>query len=472
MTGNGTRRRRCRARLWLSAAMAVLLACSSVRAQSGLTPQLLFTDLAPPQETPVAPQSPSGLLVSPLTPVEPKVPLQPIGRMPGDAPPKPPSVAVTESKAPGASVQHAHAVSANNAGKIEHALAVDAKDEVIPASCSSCGKAWHGDAPTSWGCCGAGRPPCVPGQRPCYQGACGNSGCGRFFTGLYECLCCPDPCYDPRWLPIADTAFHTAAARPQTQMRMRWNHGVNLQFPDRSEYFWARSDGSGKGPSPPAGQLGYARVDYNEMHMYTEASAGGIAAIMDMPYRSMDPTGGAHSAGFGDMTIGTKSLLFDCELLQVSLQFLTYMPMGNASKGLGVGHVSLEPSLLVGFRLAKDTFYQGQLSEWIPLGGDPAYSGAILHTHSSLNQVLYRILPDVLFVGNFEVHTFSFQDGAYTDPVLGPFQRSGNFTYLSGGPGIRLFICDKIDLGFSATLAFNSPHFAAQLYTTEFRLRF
>ena len=37
--------------------------------------------------------------------------------------------------------------------------------------------------------------------------------------GLYEALCCPDPCYEPRWLAVADAAFTCEAARPVTQQR-------------------------------------------------------------------------------------------------------------------------------------------------------------------------------------------------------------------------------------------------------------
>ena len=89
--------------------------------------------------------------------------------------------------------------------------------------------------------CAHGRAPCVPGQKPCcpcpsktFFGAC--------LCELYECICCPDPCYDPHWLPLADAAYFVDAARPQTQERIRWEDDVNLLFPDRSEYFWARAE--------------------------------------------------------------------------------------------------------------------------------------------------------------------------------------------------------------------------------------
>jgi hypothetical protein len=314
---------------------------------------------------------------------------------------------------------------------------------------------------------------------------------------LYQCICCPDPCYEPHWIPIADAAFFVEGVRPQSQQEFRWESGRNLIFPDRAEYFWARADGSGRGPTPGgsgAGAIpgvpgvpavpgvggtttttgavkGETRVDYNSLSLYTEGATGGLGMFVEMPYLSLNGEQDGHAAGFGDMNIGTKTLLFDCELLQLGFIFRTYIPIGNPTKGLGNGHVSLEPSLVAAVKLAPETYLQAQVCEWIPLGGDPAYSGAILHYHMSLNQVLCRPVQDVPVIGTFEMNGWSFQDGLYTDPVLGPQKASGD-TYISLGPGLRVFICDKCDFGIGTAFAVTAGHFADQVYRSEFRLRF
>src|SRR5262249_30956721 len=130
---------------------------------------------------------------------------------------------------------------------------------------------------------------------------------------------------------------------------------------------------------------GERQVDYNELTLYNEVATGRIGIFVEVPYREIDPRVVPHAAGFSDMNVGTKTLMFDCELIQVGFLFRTYIPTGNTRKGLGNGHASLEPGLLVTVKLAPDTYCQGELEEWIPLGGDPSYAGAIFHWHCSLN---------------------------------------------------------------------------------------
>jgi hypothetical protein len=346
---------------------------------------------------------------------------------------------------------------------------------VVQAGCSSCGDGGGliGPGPHSqiFPRCNCGSGPCIPGREACNP--CVHDGVvGRFLCGLYECICCPDPCYLPRWIPVADAAFFCEAARPITQMRFRYDGGVNLVLPDRADYFWARADGMGKGPKPAAPFLAETRLKYNDFSLYTEVATGKFSFFTEMLYRSVDPDNVAHAAGFGDMNLGTKTLFFDCELIQLAFQFRTFLPTGNFTKGVGNGHVSLEPSLIMGLRIAQDTFLQAQIAEWIPIGGDPNYMGAIFHYHTSVNQVLARILPDVPLVGTLEFSGYSFQNGSFTDPFLGPFQKAGGDAYLYLGSGIRLVVCDKIDFGFGMNFALTDRHFASELYRAEFRMRF
>ncbi|WP_435020364.1 hypothetical protein TA3x_001789 [Tundrisphaera sp. TA3] len=359
-------------------------------------------------------------------------------------------------------------------------LAAKFDPAITPAACASCGQRYPvGVEPIPGMSCG--RAGCVPGHKNCYAYE-PHTFVGRVFANMYECLCCPDPCYEPRWVPEANAAFFQDYARPRTLQRFRWDHGIDLRFPDRSEYFWARDDGKGDGPKPPprktkAGRprrgtkpLGEGAVTYDQLYLYTEAATGRFAFFTEFSYRTVYPDFEAFHSGFGDMNLGTKSLLLDCELMQVSFQFKTFLPIGSASKGLGTGHVSLEPSLLASIRLADETYLQAQLAEWIPIGGDPTYAGALLHYHFSLNHVLYKVTPDVPIIGTMEFNGWSFQDGAYTNPYARVPMNSSGASYLSLGPGIRMSICDKIDFGSSVALPLTSPSWGDATFRTEFRI--
>src|SRR5262249_56151723 len=78
---------------------------------------------------------------------------------------------------------------------------------------------------------------------------------GRMLCGFSRCICCPDPCYEPRWVPLANAALFVDPVRPATQIRLRGDFGWDMRFPDKAEWFWAQEKGKGPNfpcPSPPA----------------------------------------------------------------------------------------------------------------------------------------------------------------------------------------------------------------------------
>jgi hypothetical protein len=329
--------------------------------------------------------------------------------------------------------------------------------------CTSCG---------GGGCAGCGGRPCAPGRQPCEPFP-ARTCVGRFIGLVYENVCCPDPCYQPRWEAITAAAFFADAPRPVSQTRVRWDYGHRLTFPDRGEFFWARADGNGKGPTPNSPALGIPYLDYHELFLDTEVATGAAGVTVSVPYRSVNPTPFAGSgAGFSDMSVTAKSLLWDSELFLFAFQFRTYIPIGNFRKGLGVGHVSLEPGLIAGIRATPETYLVAQVAEWIPLGGDPDYMGAALRFNLSINQLLWRPVKDVQLIGTLELVGIGFQDGAFTDPVDGPLQKLSGQTILSLGPGLRLFYCDKFDIGAAGSFGITGKYLVRELMRFEVRYRY
>jgi hypothetical protein len=347
--------------------------------------------------------------------------------------------------------------------------------------CSTCGSGLFSNLGGGCSSCG------VNFTGSCYPGRFGDKcddGCGTgFFSSLYNCICCPDPCYEPHWLPVADSAFFLSAARPVTQMDIRFDSGFDMKHPDRAQYFWAQEStvpmqtGAGRvgiGPGVAA-----TRVDHQDLDLYTEAASGHFSAFIQMPYRHVDAetaTGGEFtSSNFGDLDIGTKAMLLDCQLTQITFQFTTSVPTGNFTKGEGTGHVSLEPALLFNLCLSPDTYIQGETAYWICIseGGSDNYAGNIFHNHLSLNHVFFRPRTGMQIVGVLEFNEWSVQSGAYTSLVgTTPVASFENSTIVSAGPGVRAFICDKIDFGVGTAFALTGPRWDAELIRAEFRWRF
>jgi hypothetical protein len=275
-----------------------------------------------------------------------------------------------------------------------------------------------------------------------------------------------------------------------------------MVFPDRAEYFWARQGNfGGKGPNLSDVVLANGttlkpvptKLRYDDLSMTNEAAIDRFSIAVTMPYRELEyrapepavagnpDQGEFHAAGWSDMSITTKSMFLDCELMQMSFQFRTYIPIGNFTKGIGTGHVTLEPTLLWTVKLTPDAYLQTQLSEWIPVGGDADYAGAMIHYHGSLNQVLCRPAKPVEVIGSAEFFGYTFEDGAFSPPgftvptggMTTPFgQGTSAATAFYFGLGLRIVACDKVDIGFGAAFEVTETVLARELYRTEFRWRF
>jgi hypothetical protein len=351
-------------------------------------------------------------------------------------------------------------------------------------------------------------PPYCTNECSCFDGHCrpGHSRC------LPDC-CYKDPCYDPHWIAIADSAFFQDAARPVTQMRLRlWDGGFGFDNPDRAEFFFARfaSKPNQSPPPPPCPPMSFGKgpaciastVDYSDFAYYIEAATGGFGLFFEIPYSHINPQTAPISSvlgtpiccsqsGFEDMNIGTKAMLVDTCIFQLTFEFKTFIPIGDFHKGLGTGHVSLEPSLPMGLRLGPDTYLQMQQAYWIPVGGDALYEGPVYHQHYSVNQLLWRPAPAWRIIGTAELNHWWVLGGYFTDPnnviytapkdangnptgpvQATPFAVSARTNIVSAGPGFRIFYCDKIDFGVGSAFALTGSHWADELVRIEFRWRF
>ena len=407
---------------------------------------------------------------------------------PVQLPPLPPSAVIAEPLPPGAAGPIGPVAFPELPAKRSPG---DAPGPVGCATCGGIGQVPAGEGTGFQSCSSCGGSGCVPGRKACYPYQ-GHTFLGRFCADLYASLCCPDPCYEPGWVAAANAAFFVDYARPRTVMRFRNDYGWDLQFPDRNEFFWAREKiqkntpptngtftniAGGVGPGRPNNFpknkpfLGQPSVNYDQFSFYNEiASSTRASFFVEIPYRTVSPRYGGYHAGFADMNLGTKGVILDTEILLLTIQFRTYLPTGQSAIGLGTGHVSLEPSLLGSLKLGPNAYLQGQLSEWIPIGGDNIYQGALIHYHGSYNQVLCRFAPDSPLIATFEGSGYSFQDGAYTNPAVGPYVNSSGSSYFSIGPGLRAVISNAVDFGGAVAIPVTDHHWGDPTLRVEFRI--
>ncbi len=383
------------------------------------------------------------------------------------------------------------------AGPIGGAAA--AGGDILQTQCSSCGggaigtgsaflASPHPDVgppPVGGNCpaCGCNNGCCYPGRKPC-DCNCDDWFLGRFVCGFYHAVCCPDPCYEPCWVPLANAALFVDPARPATQTRFRSDFGWHLQYPGRSEYFWPIESGvtdvngnrvTGKGPmhSKFIANYGEFRTNYSEGSMYIEGALERFSFFVVLPYRHVGPDTYMASSGFGDMSVGTKSILLDSEFLLMTFQFTTFIPTGNFIRGLGTGHTSLEPALLCAIKVTPTMYFQGEMAYWFGIGGDDPGQGNVFHYHGSVNQLLWNCGKNIQLIGTAEMTGYQFTSGSYLDPYTGLLLSSRTVgSILNAGPGLRLDFCKRIDFGVGGQWALTPDHLATQLLRAEFRWRF
>jgi hypothetical protein len=238
---------------------------------------------------------------------------------------------------------------------------------------------------------------------------------------------------------VADPGGYLDPAIPRTMFRLRFDAAFDMNHPDRAEWFWPawremalhahainkhgvfqgfEFDPTAKGPVQFAN-----RVDFEEIHPYVEvAFTNRLSAFVDVPVRFVhfrdlkeetanEPFPGEQEAdgsanntsGLSDIQAGMKYALIACPTRYVTFQFRTYIPTGDTLKGLGTGHVSLEPGLLVYQRLTDRLVFQGEFEDWSAVDGS-LFAGNILTYGVGLGYDVYRscglrITPVTEFIG-------------------------------------------------------------------------
>jgi hypothetical protein len=188
-------------------------------------------------------------------------------------------------------------------------------------------------------------------------------------------------------------------ALPMNQIRLRFDAGYNFHRPNRAEFFYAKTSPAGPGLPVPE-----PRIDYQDLSCYLEvAPRDSLSAFVEIPWRFLNPEVNANVNGLADMNAGFKFGLVQGPDVAATFQLRTYAPTGDASRGLGTHHVSLEPALLVYKPLTERLGCSGELRYWVPIGGTD-FAGDIVRYGAGVFYDVYlgghlTLTPVAEFVG-------------------------------------------------------------------------
>lgn len=256
---------------------------------------------------------------------------------------------------------------------------------------------------------------------------------------------------------------------PGTLFRMRVDAGYNNPSANRAEFIYAQSQPGGPGfPRPERS------IDAQDISCYFEAAAGQrLSGFLDVPWRLINPEVNANAAGFSDLQAGFKYAFLYEEDLVATFQLRTYLPTGDAHRGLGTRHVSIEPGLLVYAPLIEGLAAVGELRWWAPVGGTD-FAGNICRYGLGLQYQLgeaggVRLTPVAEFVGWTAVS--GKVSGVSPDGV--PFvEGAAGQTVINAKLGTRVGIGEHVDVYAGYGRALTGNRWYEDTFRLELRLMY
>jgi hypothetical protein len=259
------------------------------------------------------------------------------------------------------------------------------------------------------------------------------------------------------------------SAIPSDMLRLRYDASFNNPRPSRAEFFWPQGGPGHPGPPRPETSVNYQELIATVEYQLTPQLSGFVEA----PWRNLHPEVNDHATGFGDMNAGFKYAFLYNEDLVATFQLRTYVPTGDGRRGLGVDHTSLEPALLVYWRLDESWGFEGELRDWVPIGGTD-FAGNVLRYgvglhYDGLQKEKLQVVPVVELVG------WTVLSGKESVPVVADgFQAkdAAGDTILNAKFGLRFKWGDWGDLYAGYGRALTGDRWYANTFRIEWRLSY
>jgi hypothetical protein len=256
-----------------------------------------------------------------------------------------------------------------------------------------------------------------------------------------------------------------------SQVVVRFEDDIQNLTPDLEEFAFAKCHCT----SPPGpGPRGLApNVNTQLLHLYGEGAFNRrFSLFADVPLRWVQPQGAVlggsypNQRGLGDVVAGFKFALVASQRRYVTFEMQTFFPSGNASKGLGTNHYSVQPSILYYQKLSDRISLESELEDWHPFGGSPTdstpasprYASDVLTygigvSYKLFNAMHVQFAPLVEFVGWHLSGGFETVPNSQNNPVGIPAGEGGmNLLNLKGGGRLTIGVHSSVYLGYGRAL--------------------
>jgi hypothetical protein len=256
-------------------------------------------------------------------------------------------------------------------------------------------------------------------------------------------------------------------AIPGNVFRFRFDAAYDDRRPTRAEFLYPQ--GAPNGPGLPEPE---PRVDYQELSAYLEMAASDrFSAFVNVPVRFLNPEQNADHSGFSDLDAGFKFAFIHSPDQVATFQFRTYAPTGDAQRGLGTRHVSLEPALLLYNPLTDRLALESELRLWAPAGGTD-FAGDIVRYGVGLHYDLCRA-GDCTFTPVVELVGWTVLDGkeSVVPPSGAAFvEDAAGQTIVNAKLGLRVKFGERADLYGGYGRSLTGDRWYENILRLEFRL--
>jgi hypothetical protein len=277
----------------------------------------------------------------------------------------------------------------------------------------------------------------------------------------------------------------------ESGVRIRFDAGFGTSTPDRAEFFYGKCgcyrglvgnaafDPNAAGPGP--GVL--TNLNFQQLYVLGEyAAMDRVSFFGELPVRFLQPdtfapgTGSfGSSSGISDLRLGVKAGLVSTAMVQLTGSLQYSAQTGDALKGLGTGHGSVEPVLLFQGHPTDRVGLEAQFGDIIPIGGSAGVP--ISSTQKFAGNVLYygigpsfevarkgqmAVVPIVELVGWHIIN--GFQTAAVGD--------ASGINIVNAKVGTRILFNDRSSVYVGYGHALTTEHWYNNILRLEYRTGF